>query len=126
MIQIVDDQTPAQPIPGAVVCSSNCDPAAATNPTCPSTWTCDLFSATFNAVDHDIADCRAAGTATQGQACSASVACAANLTCVNNGTSTVCGKICKRPAGTECVGGTTCFGYTTPLTIGGQEYGVCL
>jgi hypothetical protein len=126
VIQLVDNQTPAQPIAGAVVCSSNCDPAAATNATCPTAWTCDMFTATFNAVDHDIADCRAAGTRTQGQSCSAAMTCVAQHTCVNSGGSPVCGKICKRPAGTECTGGTTCFGYTEPLMIGTQEYGVCL
>jgi hypothetical protein len=114
------------PIDGAVVCSSNCDPANASNPLCPSGWSCDIFTATFQSVDHDIADCRVVGTMTQGQACSATSACQAGLTCVNNGTSDVCGKICRRPAGTECTGGTTCYGFQTPFVVGTQEYGVCL
>ncbi len=112
-------------IPGAVVCSSNCDPAVTTNASCPSTWACDLFTATFETVDHDIADCRPVGTAVQGQTCSATVACAAGFTCVNTG-SLVCARICKRPAGTECTGGTTCQDFTPVLTVGGQDYGVCL
>lgn len=121
-IQLIDEQD--QPIAGAIVCSSNCDPVAAANPSCPSGWSCDLFTA--NATD--IVDCRPAGAATQGQACSATVACAANHTCVNDGTGDVCGRICSRPAGTECSAapGTTCLGFTDPFTVGGQEYGVCL
>jgi hypothetical protein len=123
VIQLTDQSS--NPIAGAVVCSSNCEPASASNPTCPTGWGCDLFTATFNTVDHDIADCRVNGTRTQGQTCGAAGACAAGLTCVNNGTD-VCGKICKRPAGSECTGGTTCYGFNPAFTIATQEYGVCL
>lgn len=45
VLQIVDDMQ--QPIPGAVACSSNCDPANTTNAACPSGWSCDLYTATF-------------------------------------------------------------------------------
>jgi hypothetical protein len=116
----------SQPIPGAVTCSSNCDPSAATNPLCPASWTCDLFTATFQTVAHNIVDCRVAGGAATGAACSASVACAAGLTCITQGTAMKCAKICKPPANTGCPGATTCSSFATPFTVAGTEYGVCL
>jgi hypothetical protein len=121
-IQLIDQQQ--MPIAGATICSSNCDPVAASNPLCPTGWGCDLFTAGTA----EIVDCRVNGTATQGQACSATVHCAANFTCVNDSTSDVCGRICRRPAGTECSAspGTTCLGFTDAFVVGGQEYGVCL
>jgi hypothetical protein len=121
VIQLTDG---TNPIPGAVVCSSNCDPASTTNALCPSGWTCDLFSATYMTVDHSIADCRLAGSAGNGAACSTTVACAAGYSCVNTG-SDVCKKICNKTMNTGCTSG-SCMSFTTPVTIGGTEYGVCL
>ena len=114
------------PLAGAVTCSSNCDPVAATNAACPASWTCDLFSVTYQGAAKPIADCRPAGAAGQGATCSATVACAAGFTCVNTGGASVCAKICPRPANTGCPGGTTCGSFTTPLVIAAQEYGACL
>lgn len=124
VIALVDQNQ--MPIPNAVTCSSNCDPAAITNAQCPATWSCDLFSSTFQGAPKTFADCRKAGTAAQGAACSATVACAAGLTCVNTGTASECAKICPRPQNTGCPGGTTCGSFTTPFVIAGQEYGACL
>jgi hypothetical protein len=115
-----------QPIPGATTCSSNCDPAAASNPLCPVAWTCDLFTASFMSTSSSIADCRVAGAAASGATCSATVACAAGLTCVTQGAVMKCAKICKPPANTGCAGGTTCMSFGTPFTVGGTEYGACL
>lgn len=113
-------------VPGAVTCSSNCDPSTATNPLCPSGWTCDLFTATFNATPYKISDCRVAGTAAQNATCSATVPCAAGLTCVTQGTAMKCAKICKPPSSTGCPAGTACQSFQTPFTIVGTEYGACL
>ncbi len=115
-----------QAIPGATTCSSNCDPASATNPLCPNTWTCDLFSATFMGTARQIVDCRKAGAAIQGQACSATVLCATGLTCITQGTAMKCAKICIPPASTGCPAATTCQAFGTPFTVGGTTYGVCL
>lgn len=112
--------------PGATACSSNCDPAAATNPLCPANWTCDLFTATFMGNSKQIADCRIAGTAGQGATCSSTVRCAAGFTCVTQGAMMKCAKLCKPPANTGCPGSTTCLGFTTAFTVGGTEYGACL
>ena len=112
-------------IAGATICSSDCDPTAATNATCPTGWSCDLFTSMFMGTNYDIVDCRKAGTAGQGAACSATVACAAGFTCVNNGTTTTCAKICPLPAGTGCPTGKTCTGFATAFTVAGQQYGAC-
>jgi hypothetical protein len=126
VIQLVDSSS--NPIPGAVVCSSDCDPASLNNSaTCPSGWSCDLFSATFMGTAHDISDCRKAGTKTQGAVCAATVACAAGYTCVNPGTgTTVCARICKPPSSAGCPGGTACTPFVTAFVISGVQYGVCL
>ncbi len=115
-----------QPIPDAVTCTSNCDPASATNPLCPASWTCDLFTATFMATQYKIADCRPAGGAAQGATCSATVSCAAGLSCITQGTAMKCAKICKPPSNTGCPTGTTCMSFGTPFSVGGTEYGACL
>ncbi len=125
--QLVDSSNKA--IPGAVVCSSNCDPTLVTNSTCPSGWTCDLFTSTYNSTSYNIVDCRKAGTASQGQACSTTVACAAGYTCVNNGTSTVCARLCEPGVSTNCPTNTTCGSFSTPFKVPnttGTEYGACL
>ena len=126
VIQLTDQNS--NPITGAVVCSSNCNPAAVTNATtCPSGWSCDLFTATFNGATDDIVDCRKAGTAGQNAACSATVACAAGYSCVNNGSSNVCARICQpNGGGPTCPGVTTCLSFQTAFVVGGTEYGVCL
>ena len=113
-------------VPGATTCSSNCDPSSATNALCPASWTCDLFTSTFNGTQYKISDCRVAGTAAQGATCSATVACAAGLTCVTQGAAMKCAKICKPPSSTGCPGATTCQSFGTAFTIAGTEYGACL
>lgn len=123
-IQLVG--TNSTPIAGAVTCSSSCDPVAATHPACPATWTCDVFTVTYMGASKPVTDCRKAGTAGQGAACSATVACASGFTCVNTGSASVCAKLCPRPANTGCPVNTTCGGFTTPLVIAAQEYGACL
>ncbi len=125
--QLIDSSM--KPIAGAVVCSSNCDPTQTTNATCPTGWTCDLFTSTYMATAYNIVDCRKAGTATQGQTCSSTVACAAGYTCVNTGTSSVCGKLCAPPSNTGCPANTTCGSFTPAFHVPnttGTEYGACL
>ncbi len=114
------------PVPDAVTCTSNCDPASTTNPLCPPTWTCDLFTATYNSTPYKISDCRASGTAGQGATCSATIACVAGLSCITQGSVMKCAKICKPPSNTGCPGATTCLSFGTPFSVGGTEYGACL
>jgi hypothetical protein len=119
------------PIPGATLCSSNCDPVAATNPLCPTGWTCDLFVAEFPYVDGmnpnvDIVDCRPSGGVGEGGSC-ATADCASGLTCVNYGTSQLCREVCRPSVPTDCTNTLThsCQNFTTPFTVGGQQYGIC-
>jgi hypothetical protein len=139
VIQLIDQNM--NPISGAVMCSSNCDPVAASNPLCPSGWSCDLFNATYpypNGTTYDISDCRKAGTGLQNTDCSASAACSPAYTCVDYNAASdpncttagdcKCARICGvSPAGGECNGTSTptCTGFSTAFTVGGKTYGVC-
>lgn len=117
-IQLIDGND--DPIPGATVCSSNCNPTQVPSPDCPTNWTCDLFSAN----NEDIVDCRPNGTATQDQSC-ATADCAAGHTCVNFGAAGLfCQKICAIQG--DCPTGSTCTQFSTPFNVGGQNYGVCI
>ena len=78
------------PIPGAVTCSSNCDPSTSSASTyCPANWKCGLFSATYQGTAHDITDCEIAGAGTEHTDCTVAGAtptgddtkCAQNYTC---------------------------------------------
>lgn len=130
VIQLTDASN--NPIPGAVTCSSNCDPSTSSASTyCPASWKCGLFSATYNSTTFDIADCEFAGTGTQGTSCTVAGAgddtkCAQNYTCATlNGTTFNCGKVIKYLTG-SCPAGTTLYEFNPALKIGGTEYGVCL
>jgi hypothetical protein len=132
VIQLTDNSTPPKPIPGAVTCSSNCDPSTTSASTyCPASWKCGLFQATYNSTTYDITDCEIAGTGAQGTNCTVAgkgddTKCAQNYTCATlNGTSFQCGKVVKYLTGT-CPGGTTLYAFNPALTVGGTEYGVCM
>jgi hypothetical protein len=133
VIQLTDGSTPPKDIPGAVVCSSNCDPATSAAAYCPASYKSAIFTATFGGTDHDISDCEIQGTGTQGTNCLVAGAgddtkCNANYACTTlNGTTFACRRYCNRTTGgTECAAlGKTCIGFNPALTIGGTEYGVC-
>lgn len=133
VIQVVDGNM--NPIAGAVICSSNCDPLTSAATYCPSGDKCAIFTATFMGTDHDIADCEAfTGTGTQGTDCTIAgpngddTKCAANYSCTTvNGTTFQCRHYCNvNSPGTVCSSlGKSCIGFSTPLVIGGTTYGVC-
>jgi hypothetical protein len=119
------------PIPGAITCSSACDPTdAAAGGFCPAGFSCHL---SFIDPDMDpesgdettFATCGPAGTATQGQACTFSTDCAINHLCIGP-TPTTCVRMCTVPTGAECPIGTTCVGLLPQMIIGGVEYGACI
>jgi hypothetical protein len=132
VIQVVDNNNKA--IPGAVICSSNCDPLTSAASYCPPNDKCGIFTATFNGTDHDITDCEAAGAGGQDSSCLIAgssppngddTKCAAGQMCTTlNNTTFNCRQICKYPTG-ACPIGTSCIGFSTPLTIAGVTYGVC-
>jgi hypothetical protein len=125
-IQITDGMGAA--IPGAVTCSSNCDPTNSAGGACPTGQKCGFFTTTRGGADLDILECTAPGAGGIGAACVDDSTCSANTLCTTVSAQSRCRRVCNRSAGgNECatVPGTTCIGFGTPLTIGGTEYGVC-
>lgn len=138
VIQIVDTTQAA--IPGAVVCSSNCDPLGNAATYCPSGWKCGIFNAQYpinTGPTYDISDCEITGAGGQGADCTIAgsnppngddTKCAANQMCTTlTGTTFQCRHVCNHASpGVVCSNlGKTCIGFNPVLTIGGTEYGVC-
>jgi len=136
VIQLVDSSQ--KEIPGAVVCSSNCDPTASAAAYCPSGWKCSMFTATYKSTDYDISDCEVAGGGVQGTSCTVSgsnppngddTKCAANYLCTTaDQLSFQCRKICNYTSGganaPECTAiGKKC--YSVGGKIANVQYGVC-
>lgn len=109
--------TTSEPVPGFKVCLvSECDvlsPSAA----CGSA-NCALF-------DDGSSVCVKGGTGTSPGGCTASdpFLCAPGYVCTND---TDCFKWCRVGFSSDCSGTLgTCTGFTTPIYVGGIEYGVC-
>jgi hypothetical protein len=112
-----------QPIPGPLLCTSNCDPTATSDPLCPADWACVLSTEG----SRKVVDCVPAGTGTQGQVCSDTAPCAPGYTCaVPASGPSLCRRTCAPPANTGCPAPTTCAAFTPPFVVGGTQYGVCL
>lgn len=112
-----------QPIPGVLLCTSNCDPTAIGDPLCPAGLACGLMDES----NRNVVECLLAGTATQGQACSDTVACAPGYTCTGPASGpSVCRRTCAPPANTGCPASTTCAAFTPPFVVGNTQYGICL
>jgi hypothetical protein len=111
-------------VSGVRVCSSDCDPV--TQVGCGSGAMCTIFSETMGLM-RDFTGCTGpAGLGGQGAACTDAVDCQAGYACV--GSPGTCLRWCDEPGSAfapECPAGLTCYGFTTPLTVGGVEYGVC-
>jgi hypothetical protein len=114
------------PIPGAVICTSSCDPLSTANSECPSGWSCDYYSLNYMGSTDDAVECRPPGTVGAGSSCApGSGYCQAGLTCVyfTNG-SDLCEHTCSPNTNTTCASG-TCHSFSTPFTVNGVEYGAC-
>ena len=122
-----------QPIPGVKVCTTDCNPNQAANPTCPAGWGCHLFQEG----DGDrrwLTNCEGAPQSggEVGAACSRSAECRPGLDCFGEGLGmgTHCHPTCVCPGG-DCAEGTcpaatgTCHSYTPPALIGTTTYGKC-
>lgn len=107
------------PIPGAMLCSIDCNPV--TNAGCPSGLACDLYIR--NTDDMPLTDCgREAGTSMS--ACNNTTnPCPAGYYCDELGDGN-CHHYC-RMSGSDCAGVEVCSGFTPPADIGGTVYGVC-
>jgi hypothetical protein len=117
----LDDGT-GQTVPGGTFCSQACSPQTASG--CPAGWNC----AVLEDGNADVTRCIAAGSATQDDACSATVACASGYTCATYNGDHLCLRNCRVGMASGCNNfpGTTCTGFSTPTVIGGVEWGVCL
>ena len=107
------------PLPGPItVCSTNCNPISAVG--CPPGWACNIFTEPSPGTRY-VTECYAAGSGTQGSSCTYANDCAAGYMCLSDG---LCYQTCNTATGV-CSGGLSCYGLSSPLTLGGITYGVC-
>jgi hypothetical protein len=113
-------------IPGATLCSQNCD--YMTHGGCPAGWGCHLYR---NMGGLQYSACDTAGAAGQAMACADDKDCLQGFSCytvteTGGAMSQKCLQHCRvtAPASTCATG--ACTGGTTPIMMGGVEYGACL
>ncbi len=123
-------------IPGAITCSKDCDPTAATPSGCPATFGChvsltdpDSSLPTVSGDEVLYTDCAPQATlGGDGASCATNghADCKAGYDCVNIGTTPVCKQNCIVSGGTgpACAVG-TCGGFNPPATVGTITYGIC-
>jgi hypothetical protein len=128
---------PPMDIPNApATCTTDCNPVATTNPTCPTNWACHIYvndPTPGTAGDESfLTDCAGQGGIGVGGACpNGNSQCNAGLDCINlNPGGLQCHPTCICPGGNcatgTCPSGTgSCRGYTTPVVIAGTTYGAC-
>jgi hypothetical protein len=127
---------PAMNIPNAPkTCTTDCNPVAATNATCPAGWACHIYvedpTPGTNGDEVFLTDCNVAGGVAIGAACTSNASCNPGSDCVTlNPGGNQCRPSCLCPSG-NCAAGTcpsgsgSCRAYTNPPIIGGVTYGVC-
>ena len=113
------------PIPGATLCSADCDPASTMPTGCPTGWACHLLSVDDNAdgiPDYFYTDCADdAGTSTT--TCDdINTFCAPGYFCYTAWSE--CIRNC-RVGMSDCQAGETCHSYGDPSIVGTTEYGYC-
>lgn len=107
----------------ARLCTRACNPVNQTG--CAPGLLCSIFSdATSGSY---VADCTGpAGLGTQDDFCFDESDCAAGYACIDvDGFGPTCNHWCNAVTGTGCGAFYTCYGFTSPVVIGGVEYGVC-
>jgi len=110
-------------IPGVTVCSTPCDPIARTG--CPAGTACSIFQESMGSMRY-FTDCSApVGTGAQGAACTDQTDCGPGFGCVGSQCLQWCDGVGFSGALGGCPTGLRCYGFTTPITIGGTTYGVC-
>lgn len=118
-------------IPGAVVCTVDCQPNLVTGNSCPAGYGCHLYyydpdGVADNGDEVNITDCDpppASGGALNAS-CTTNDQCNPGLDCITVNGTPQCKYTCTLPGGT-CPSG-TCQGFTDPAIVGGVEYGVCI
>lgn len=109
-------------IPDVWTCSTSCDPVARTG--CPSGMGCGVWADANGGAD--FSDCAYMGTTAADGSCDYDDECRPGTTCVNLSTGgSVCEKYCRVGHDTDCPTDETCLSFTTPVTVGGIEYGTC-
>ncbi|HTJ44824.1 MAG TPA: hypothetical protein VL463_22110 [Kofleriaceae bacterium] len=135
IIQVVYG-SPQMDVPGAKVCTTDCDPSSKTPAGCPSTFGCHVYQESGGAMRY-VTDCDPAGTVGAGGSCATNGSrdCQAGMDCINvtrSGVTTAeCHPSCICPgnncAAGSCPSGTgSCQAFNPIVTIGTREYGTCL
>lgn len=108
-------------LPGVTLCTVSCN--ATSSAGCGAGMACAVLQESSGAMRW-LTSCRAAGTATTGGACSTDDDCAPGHFCADAGFGNECIRYCTYPSGFECSFG-SCNAFTTPVIVGGTEYGYC-
>jgi hypothetical protein len=135
VIQVVYG-TPAMNVPGAITCSTDCDPTAAAPAGGPTSWGCNVYysnpdGVVGNADDKNFTDCDPAGTAAAGGTCTSNANCPAAMDCISFTDGTMsCHPTCLCPSGNcaagSCPSGTgSCHAFNPAANVGTREYGTC-
>jgi hypothetical protein len=122
-------------IPGAITCTTDCDPTSSAPTACPATWACHIYQDTTTMALLTDCDPAPASGGGKGALCdtNGNRDCAPGLDCIaltQGGTTTnECLQSCVCPGG-NCAAGTctlggSCNGFQTPAVIGGTTYGTC-
>ncbi len=112
-------------VPGVTVCSTSCNPI--TRAGCPTGTACRIFRESMGAMRY-FSDCSApVGSGGQGVACTDTSDCQSGYGCVGAPGQCLqwCTGIGSIGAAGGCAAGLRCYGFMTPITIGGTTYGVC-
>lgn len=111
-------------IPGVVrLCTRACNPVSQTG--CAPGLLCTIFNDA--AGGRYVTDCTGpAGLGTQDDFCSTEADCAPGYACLDvDGFGPTCNHWCNAVTGAGCGAFYTCYGFTSPVVVGGVEYGVC-
>lgn len=122
------EDSSSQTIPGATLCTTDCEPTSTSPPACPTGWACHLQYVDANNDDIPeffLTDCaNDAGSAVHGEYCdNVTALCAPGHFCYT--TFNECIRTC-RVLGSDCPVGYSCQAYTAPgAVVGTTEYGYC-
>lgn len=109
---------------GVRVCTRACNPVSQTG--CAPGLFCSIYRETAGAMRY-LTDC--AGPPGAGGAdafCIDDTDCQAGFLCIDvDGFGPTCNHWCNVTTGAGCSGGRVCYGFTSPVVVGGVEYGVC-
>lgn len=110
-------------VPGVTICSTPCNPV--TSGGCPIGTACRVFQESAGAMRF-FSDCSApVGAGGQGAACTTDEQCRAGFACAGSQCLQWCTGIGLAGSLGGCPTGLRCYGFATPIRVGGTEHGVC-